>query len=286
MHLGLTQHAASSRLTKGPCHDGNESTEHGSPDSCSLEEFVPPDHFYRRLDQTLDLSFVRDLVQHTYTGTGRPSLDPVVFFTLQLVMFFEGIRPERHLLLLVADRLSVRWYVGYNLYEPLPDHSSLTRICSRYGLEVFRRFFEAIVEQCQQAGLVWGRELYFDAIHMLANAALDSLAPRFPVEARAALHAHLATLFLDETADEEQAAVDVARTPREQVAAPAQDLDSHGLPELRSPTQLPPPGAANGSRDRGAARAQCGGDVLLPPPLLVQLPGALAPPLARVGRSL
>src|SRR5262249_1021348 len=61
------------------------------------------------------------------------------------------------------DRLSVRWYLGYNLGEPVPDHSSLTRIRTHYGLEVFRRFFASIVEQCQQAGLVWGRELYVDA---------------------------------------------------------------------------------------------------------------------------
>ncbi len=52
-----------------------------------------------------------------------------------------------------ADRLSVRWYIGYDLDEPLPDHSSLTRIRERYGVEVFRRFFDAIVEQCWQAQL-------------------------------------------------------------------------------------------------------------------------------------
>src|SRR6266581_4711500 len=68
-------------------------------------------------------------------------------------------RSERLLMQLVADKLSVRWYVGYNLDEPLPDHSSLTRIRERYGVELFRRFFEAIVDQCQQAGLVWGKEL-------------------------------------------------------------------------------------------------------------------------------
>ena len=71
---------------------------------------------------------------------------------------------------------------------------------------IFRRFFEAIVEQCQQAGLVWGRELYFDATHVLANASLDSLTPRFAAEARSALQAHLTALFPDETADEELAA--------------------------------------------------------------------------------
>ncbi|HJT55368.1 MAG TPA: transposase [Ktedonobacteraceae bacterium] len=76
-------------------------------------------------------------------------------------MFFEDIRSERLLMQLVADKLSVRWYLGYNLDEPLPDHSSLTRIRERYGVEVFRRFFEAIVERCQAVGLVWGKELYF-----------------------------------------------------------------------------------------------------------------------------
>ena len=146
----------------------------------SLEEFVPADHFYRHLDWALDLSFVRDLVQDCYAASGRPSVDPVMFLRLQLVMFFEGIRSERLLMRLVADRLSVLWYLGYNLDGPLPDHSNLTRIRTRYGLAVFRRFFEAIVEQCQHAGLVWGRELYFDATHVLADAAMDSLAPRLP----------------------------------------------------------------------------------------------------------
>jgi transposase len=58
----------------------------------SLENLVPADHFYRHLERTLDLSFVREFVQETYAGGGRPSIDPVVFFKLQLVMFFEGIR--------------------------------------------------------------------------------------------------------------------------------------------------------------------------------------------------
>lgn len=85
----------------------------------------------------------------------------------------------RHLMRHAADRLSVRWYLGYDLNEPLPDHSCLTRIRERYGVEVFRRFFEAIVEQCQAAGLVWGRELYFDGTKVAANAGKESVKPRF-----------------------------------------------------------------------------------------------------------
>lgn len=59
------------------------------------------------------LSFVRELVAPLYAGGGRPSIDPVVFFELQLVVFFEDLRSERQLMRVVADRLSLRWYLGY-----------------------------------------------------------------------------------------------------------------------------------------------------------------------------
>src|ERR687884_1227932 len=121
-------------------------------DHLSLDDLVPTDHFYRHLDRTLDLSFVRALVAPCYAAGGRPSIDPVVFFRLQLVLFFEGIRSERLLMRVLDDRLAARWYSGYDLTEPLPDHSSLTKIRKRYGLEVFRRFFDAIVERCCAAG--------------------------------------------------------------------------------------------------------------------------------------
>jgi transposase len=190
----------------------------------SLEELVPQDHFYRHLERTLDLSFVRDFVQQTYAGGGRPSIDPVVFFKLQLVLFFEGLRSERQLMRHAADRLSVLWYLGYDLGEPLPDHSSLTRIRERYGVDIFRRFFDAIVEQCQQAGLVWGKELYFDGTKVLANASTDSIKPRFAVEA------HLAHLFAPEaeaSAEEEER----ERTQQEATQAP-RPLPTSLSPEL------------------------------------------------------
>ncbi len=143
----------------------------------SLESVVPKTHFFRHLEHTLDLSFVRELVANCYAEAGRPSIDPVVFFKLHLVMFFEGIRSERKLIEIASLNLAHRWYLGYNLDEPLPDHSSLSKIRTRLGLPVFRRFFETIVEQCVQAGLVWGKELIFDATKVRANASMDSLAP-------------------------------------------------------------------------------------------------------------
>src|SRR2546422_4527848 len=203
------------RLTRGgkwPCNGvrGGAPTMMGLKErafaplvAVSLEELVPQDHFYRHLQKVLELSCVHDLVRGCYAAGGRPSIDPVVFFKLQLVMFFEDIRSERLLMRQVADRLSVRWYVGYDLDEQLPDHSSLSKIRQRYGLAVFRRFFEAIVEQCQKAKLVWGKELYFDSTKVNANADLDSLTPRFAVEAREAIQEHLAVLFGSEPVPQE-----------------------------------------------------------------------------------
>jgi transposase len=161
------------------------------PREVSLEDLVPKDNFYRLLEEKLDLSFVRDLVRPLYAEGGRPSVDPVVFFGLQLVMFFEGLRSERELMRVAADRLSVRWFLGYDLHEPLPDHSCLTRTRERFGLEVFRWFFERIVEMCIEAGLVRGEELFFDSTKVKANADVDSLCSRSLVEN------HLGELFKD-----------------------------------------------------------------------------------------
>ncbi|MDQ4077202.1 MAG: IS1182 family transposase [Chloroflexota bacterium] len=168
----------------------------------SLEDLVPQDHFYRYVERSLDLTFVRDLVRLCYAAGGRPSVDPVVFFKLQLVMFFEGIRSERQLMRVAADRLSLRWYVGYDFHEALPDHSSMTKIRDRYGVTIFRRFFDRVVEQCQQAGLVWGKELYFDSTQVEANADRDKMLPRFYIDA---VNDHLTVLFPEEgTRQEEQ----------------------------------------------------------------------------------
>jgi len=100
----------------------------------------------------------------------------------------------RKLIATASLNLAHRWYLGYALDEALPDHSSLTRIRQRLGVDIFQCFFERIVDLCQEAGLVWGRELYFDATKVEANAWLDSLVPRFAYQAKA----HVDDLFADE----------------------------------------------------------------------------------------
>jgi transposase len=146
----------------------------------SLAQLVPQAPFYRQLEARLDLSFVYDLVKDSSApAMGRPSIDPIVFFKLQLIMFFEGIRSERQLMELVNLNLAYRWYIGYDLNEAVPDHSSLSKMRDRYGLVVFKRCFERMVAWCQAAGLVWGQELDFDGTNIRANAALGRMVPRW-----------------------------------------------------------------------------------------------------------
>jgi transposase len=144
---------------------------------------VPEENFYRQVERCIDLSFVRDLVRHLYSAFGRPSIDPVVFFKLQLIAFFEGIRSERLLMETVSLNLAHRWFIGYDLDEDVPDHSSLSKIRERYGLEIFQLFFEKIVELCVDAGLVWGEELYFDSTKVDANASINNMIDRTESEA-------------------------------------------------------------------------------------------------------
>ena len=93
--------------------------------------------------------------------------------------------------------LAHRWCLGYALDEELPDHSGLTRIRQRLGVEIFQSFFKKAVDLCQDAGLVWGLEIYFDATKVEANADLDSLVPRLYYAAKT----HVADLFCSVVAE-------------------------------------------------------------------------------------
>lgn len=103
------------------------------------------------------------------------NIDPVGFFKLQLIAFFEGIRSERQLMEQVHLNLAHRWFIGYDLHDTVPEHSSLPKIRERYGLKIFHRFFEQIVELCMAAGLVWGEVVHFDGIKVRVNAEIQGM---------------------------------------------------------------------------------------------------------------
>ncbi len=135
-----------------------------------LETFIPEDHYLRRLDKVLDLSFIHEAVRDRYCqDNGRPSVDPEVVIRLFLIQAMDGITHVRELMRQVQVNLAYRWFIGYGLEETLPDHSTLSRALDRLGDEVFNELFERSIRQCQKSGLIEGRVLHVDATTIRAD---------------------------------------------------------------------------------------------------------------------
>ena len=97
-----------------------------------LSERVPAHNLYRRLDELLDLRFLYEATRELYSHTGQPSLDPVVFFKLVLIGYLENITSDRRLLEHCAMCLDLLYFLGYELDEALPWHSTVSRTRQLY----------------------------------------------------------------------------------------------------------------------------------------------------------
>lgn len=143
--------------------------------SVTINELVPLDNFYRRVEEILDLRFVYQECKNIYGKTGKPSLDPVVFLKLVLFGYFENIISDRELIRRASDSLSVRYYLGYDLDEELPWHSTISRTRSIIPESVFEEIFNKIFNICVGEGLVDGANQSIDSTLVKANASLESL---------------------------------------------------------------------------------------------------------------
>lgn len=153
----------------------------------SLRGLIPDDHVLVRVDQVLDLGWLRAEVADLYCAdNGRPGIDPEVAMRLMLAGFLLGIVQDRRLMREAQVNLAIRWFVGYALHEALPDHSSLTRIRQRWGEDVFRQIFLRVVRQCQRAGMVSADTVHIDASLIRANVSMDALVSRHLDEVEAA----------------------------------------------------------------------------------------------------
>ena len=143
----------------------------------SLDQLVPQDHLLRRIADHIDFSFVYGLALPYYSHTGQPSVDPVVLFKTLLVGYLYGVTSERRLMQEIQVNMPYRWFLGYDLDEPVPDHSVLSKARVRFGMDVFESFFNQSIELCKQAGLVHGEAAFFDSTLMRASASMDALEP-------------------------------------------------------------------------------------------------------------
>ncbi|MFC2949120.1 transposase, partial [Virgibacillus sediminis] len=139
----------------------------------TIEELVPEDHLLRKIDQYIDFSFIPEKVRPLYSeDNGRPSLDPLVLFKMMFIGYFYGIRSERELERQIQTNVAYRWFLGLNLTDRVPHHSTISwnRRTRFKDTDIFQEVFDEIVLQAMNHRMVSGRVLFTDSTHLKANA--------------------------------------------------------------------------------------------------------------------
>ena len=110
----------------------------------NLEKRVRREHVLRRVARLIDFDFVYGEVKHRYGYNGNVSVAPPVILKLMLLLVLYNVRSE---LATLPERLDWLWFLGWDLDSEIPDHSVLSKARKRWGVELFRAFFERIVWQ-------------------------------------------------------------------------------------------------------------------------------------------
>lgn len=141
----------------------------------NLDKRVRSNHPLRKVNELIDFHFVYDEVKSFYGHNGNESVPPPVILKLMLLLVFYNVRSERELMETVPERMDWLWFLGYELDATIPNHSVLSKARKKWGVDVFQSFFERIVLQCVQAGLVDGSKIFVDSSLVDANASNNSV---------------------------------------------------------------------------------------------------------------
>lgn len=123
----------------------------------------------------MDLRWIYKATKSYYGTEGQKSIDPVVFFKLMLIGYLENLGSDRRIMSTVSMRLDMLYFLGYDIDEELPWHSTLSRTRQLYGEDLFKHLFKDVLKQCIDKGMVAGRRQVMDSAPVKANASMDSL---------------------------------------------------------------------------------------------------------------
>lgn len=147
-----------------------------------LSDRIPKHNFYRRLKEVLNLRFLYEKTRIYYGDCGQKSIDPVVFMKICLVGYLENIISDRQLINHCSMRLDILYFLGYDLDEELPWHSTLSRTRQLFPEEIFQQVFDQVLQLCVEKGMVSGHTQCLDSAPVKANASMDSLELKVPAE--------------------------------------------------------------------------------------------------------
>lgn len=146
--------------------------------SFRLSDRVPEDNFYRQLSKTLDMKWLYKATRSYYGLEGQQSIDPVVFFKLILIGYFENLCSDRKIISTASMRMDMLFFIGYDIDEELPWHSTLSRTRQLYDKDIFKQLFQKVLAQCIEKGMVAGNRQAIDSVFIKASASMDSLVAR------------------------------------------------------------------------------------------------------------
>lgn len=139
----------------------------------SIDMLVPQDHLLRIIDEHVDFSFITEMTRPYYHETlGRPPIHPIRLFKMMLIGYLFGIPSERQLEQEIKTNVAYRWFLGLNLTDAVPDHSTIShnRNVRFKGSTIFQDIFDEVVRLAMSHNMVGKRVLMTDSTHIQANA--------------------------------------------------------------------------------------------------------------------
>ena len=138
----------------------------------TMEELVPEDSLFRKVDKYIDFTFIYDKVKDLYcSDNGRPSIDPVVLFKLVFIQALDGLKSMRQTCKKIKVDAEYRWFLGIPFGQDTPHFSTFSKNYERRfkGTDIFEKIFINIVKQAQKYGML-NDEFFMDSTHRKANA--------------------------------------------------------------------------------------------------------------------
>jgi transposase len=144
-------------------------------DQYYYEKAIPQDHLLRRIAQTVDFSFVREILADRYSpDQGRPAEDPILMFKICLLEYLYNLS-DVQVIEQIRVNLAYRWFLGINIDDPIADDSTVSYFrVKRAGLEKFQKIFQHIVHQCIEEGLISRKREIIDSTHVIADVAVPT----------------------------------------------------------------------------------------------------------------
>lgn len=142
---------------------------------------IPKDHFLKRLQEAVDMSYVNEICESLYcAGNGRPAYEPVMMFKITFLEFLYNLS-DRAVMEELQVNLAYKWFVGLDVIEEVPDATSLTKFRNRLGAEKFKYLFNGIVKQARGKGLISDRLQIIDSTHIEARVDLFRLKDEYKI---------------------------------------------------------------------------------------------------------